>query len=50
MGAVTYVTEESVLVQRLVCAVEDEMTFDEIVSTGIFADKVSRQRTMGRTL
>ena len=40
VGTVTKVTKESVFVQWHDCAVEDEMKFDEIVSTGKFADKV----------
>jgi hypothetical protein len=39
-GVVTRVTQESVFVQWLDCAVEDEMKFDELTSTGTFADKV----------
>ena len=39
-GVVTRVTQESVFVQWLDCAVEDEMKFDELISTGAFADKV----------
>ena len=34
------VTEESVFVQWHDCAVEDELNFDEVVSTGAFADKI----------
>ena len=39
-GTISRVTAESVFVQWHDCAVEDEMTFDELVSTGTFADKV----------
>jgi hypothetical protein len=34
---------ESVLVQWLDCAAQDEMTYDEIVSTGIFANELLRR-------
>jgi len=37
VGTVTRVTAESVFVQWRHCAVEDEMNFDELVSTGDFA-------------
>ena len=40
LGTVTKVTKVSVFVQWHDCAVEDEMTFDELVSTGTFADKI----------
>lgn len=40
VGTVTKVTEESVFVQWHDCALEDEMHFDELVSTGAFADKI----------
>ena len=40
VGTVSKVTKESVFVQWHDCAVEDEMTFDELVSTGTFADKI----------
>lgn len=40
VGTVTKVTKESVFVQWHDCAVEDEMTFAELVSTGTFVDKV----------
>jgi hypothetical protein len=36
IGTVTKVIAESVFVQWHDCAVEDEMNFDEIVSTGTF--------------
>jgi hypothetical protein len=39
-GTVTKVTAESVFVQWHDCAVEDEMNFDELVSTGTFNDIV----------
>ena len=39
-GTVTKVTDSSVFVQWHDCAVEDELKFDEVVSTGNFADKV----------
>jgi hypothetical protein len=39
-GTVTNVTKESVFVQWHHCAVEDELNFDEVVSTGTFADKI----------
>jgi hypothetical protein len=39
-GTVTKVTAESVFVQWHDCAVEDEMNFDELVSTGTFKDMV----------
>ena len=40
IGTVTRVTAESVLVQWHDCAIEDEMKFDELVSTGTFNDSV----------
>ena len=40
VGTVTKVMQETVLVQWHDCAVEDEMSFDELISTGTFADKV----------
>ena len=40
IGTVTRVTNESVFVQWHDCAVEDEMNFDELVSTGTFDDIV----------
>lgn len=40
VGTVTRVTQESVFVQWHDCAVEDEMKFDELISTGTFADNV----------
>jgi hypothetical protein len=40
LGTVTKVTTHSVFVQWHDCAVEDEMKFDELVSTGTFADNV----------
>lgn len=36
LGTVARVTKESVFVQWHDCAVEDEMNFDELVSTGAF--------------
>jgi hypothetical protein len=39
-GTVTKVMADSVFVQWDDCAVEDEMTFDELVSTGTFSDIV----------
>lgn len=39
-GTVTEVLETTVLVQWHNLAVEDEMKFDELVSTGEFADQV----------
>src|ERR1039458_4085546 len=39
-GTVTKVTNESVFVQWHDCAVEDEMNFDELFSTGTFANKI----------
>lgn len=41
VGTVTKVTIESVFVQWHGCAVEDEMNFDELVSTGAFDDIVA---------
>ena len=38
LGTVTKVTENSVFVQWHDCAVEDELKFDEVVSTGTFAE------------
>jgi L-fucose mutarotase/ribose pyranase (RbsD/FucU family) len=49
-GALTKVVKATVSVRSLDCAVEDEMTFDEIVSTDTLADRVSRQRTGGSSL
>ena len=40
IGTVTKVTAGSVFVQWHDCAVEDEMKFDELVSTGTFNDIV----------
>jgi hypothetical protein len=40
IGTVTKVMAESVFVQWHDCAIEDEMNFDEIVSTGTFNDIV----------
>jgi hypothetical protein len=40
VGTVTKVTIKSVFVQWHDCAVEDEMNFDELVSTGTFNDIV----------
>jgi len=40
VGTVIRVTAESVFVQRDDCAVEDEMTFDELISKETFADDV----------
>lgn len=40
-GTVTRVTAESVFIQWDDCAVEDEMAFDELASTGAFADNAS---------
>ena len=40
VGTVTRVTKESVFVQWHDCAVEDEMSFDELISTGAFNDIV----------
>jgi hypothetical protein len=40
LGTVTKVTDNSVFVQWHNCAVEDELKFDEVVSTGTFADKI----------
>jgi hypothetical protein len=39
-GTVTKVTKESIFVHWHDSAVEDEMNFDELVSTGTFADKI----------
>jgi hypothetical protein len=39
LGTVTKVTKDSVFVQWHDCVVEDELNFDELVSTGTFADK-----------
>jgi hypothetical protein len=40
IGTVTRVTRESVFVQWHDCAIEDEMNFDELVTTGTFNDSV----------
>ena len=40
LGTVTKVTTESVFVQWHDCPVEDEMSFDELVSTGTFNDSI----------
>jgi hypothetical protein len=40
VGTVTRVTKEAVFVQWHDCAVEDEMSFDELISTGAFNDIV----------
>ena len=40
IGTVTRVTKESVLVQWHNYAVEDEMSFHELISTRTFADKL----------
>ena len=40
LGTVTRVTKESVFVQWHDCAVEDEMSLDELASTGTFDDDV----------
>jgi hypothetical protein len=47
VGTVAKVTAESVFVQWHDCAIEDEMKFDELVSTGTFNDIV---RAMGAGL
>ena len=44
LGTVTRVTKASVFVQWHDCAVEDEMNFDELVSTGTFAECSGRGR------
>ena len=41
-GTITRVLEKSVIVQWHDTAVEDEMLFDELISTGEFASKVPR--------
>ena len=40
IGTVTRITKESVFVQWHNYAVEDEMSFDELISTRTFADKL----------
>lgn len=40
LGVVTRVTQDSVFVQWQNCAVEDDLKFDEVISTGAFAEKV----------